>query len=77
MTASNLNSHLETEDMQIDEVRVKSLTSEERKQRMEEGLCLYCSGESHKIGSCPKKQNRRTVKTRSAFVQENNEAQPQ
>ena len=30
------------EPMQIDAVRVKSLTPEERKRRMEEGLCLYC-----------------------------------
>ena len=63
--------------MQIDAVRVKTLTPEERKRRMEEGLCLYCGEEGHKVGSCPKKQNRSTVRTRVAFVQENEEAQPQ
>jgi hypothetical protein len=77
MAASSLNSRSEPEDMQIDAVRVKTLTPEERKRRMEEGLCLYCGEKGHKIGSCSKKQNRRTVRTRGAFVQENEEAQPQ
>ena len=77
MAASSLNSRSEPEDMQIDAVRVKILTPEERKRRMEEGLCLYCGEEGHKVGSCSKKQNRRTVRTRGAFVQENEEAQPQ
>ena len=63
--------------MQIDAVRVKSLTLEERKRRMEQGLCLYSGGEGHKVGSCRKKQNRRTVKTKGALVQENEEALPQ
>ena len=52
------------ESMQIDAVRVKSLTPEERKRRMDEGLCLYCGDQGHRAGSCPKKQNRRIVKTR-------------
>ena len=77
MSASSLNTHSEAEDMQIDAVRVKTLTPEERKRRMEEGLCLYCGEEGHKVGSCPKKQNRRIIKTRGAFVQENEDAQPQ
>ena len=77
MSASSLNSHLETEDMQIDAARVRSLTPEEKKRRMEEGLCLYCGEEGHKAGNCPKKQNRRIVKTRSAVIPENDDAQPQ
>lgn len=74
MLASNLNSHSKVEDMQIDAVRVKSLTSEERRRRMEEGLCLYCGKEGHQVGSCPKKQNQRIIRTRGAFVQENEDA---
>ena len=65
------------EPMQIDAVRTKTLTLEEKKRRMEEGLCLYCGDGGHRAGNCPKKQNRRIVKTRSALVQENEDAQPQ
>ena len=65
------------EPMQIDTVRFKTLTSEEKKRRMEEGLCLYCGDGGHRAGNCPKKQNRRIVKTRSALFQENEDAQPQ
>ena len=74
MTASSLNSHSETESMTIDAVHVKSVNREERNRRMEEGLCLYCSGEGHEVGSNPKKQTRRTVKARGAFVKENEKA---
>jgi Retrotransposon gag protein len=77
MSASSLNTNSEAEDMQIDAVRVKTLSPEERKRRMEEGLCLYCGEVGHKVGSCPKKQNRRTVRTRGAIVQENQDTQPQ
>ena len=63
--------------MQIDAARVRSLTLEERKRRMEKGLCLYCGEEGHKAGNCSKKQNRRTVKTRSAVIPENDDVQPQ
>jgi hypothetical protein len=77
MTTRSLGSHLEAEDMQIHAARVRTLTPEEKKRRMEEGLCLYCGEEGHKVGNCPKKQNRRTVKTRSAVIPENDDAQPQ
>ena len=77
MSAKSLSSHLEAEDMQIDAARVRTLTPEEKKRRMEEGLCLYCGEEGHKVGNCSKKQNRCTVKTRSAVVPENDNAQPQ
>ena len=32
------------------------LTSDERKKRLENNLCLYCSAGDHKLDSCPKKQ---------------------
>ena len=32
------------------------LTSNERKKRLENNLCLYCSAGDHKLDSCPKKQ---------------------
>ena len=63
--------------MQIDAARFKTLTPEEKEQRMENGLCLYCGEEGHKAGNCHKKLNRRIVKTRSALIPENNNAQPQ
>ena len=63
--------------MQIDAVRVKSLTPEERKRHMDEGLCLYCGDQGHRAGSCPRQQNRRIVKTRGTIMQENEDAQPQ
>ena len=65
------------ESIQIDVVRVKILTPEEKKRRMEEGLCLYCGVGGHRAGNCSKKQNRHIVKTTSALIQENKEAQPQ
>lgn len=77
MSASSMNSHSDIEDMQIDAVRFKPLTPEEKKRRMEKGLCLYCGDEGHKAGNCPKKQNQRIIKTRGAIIQENEDAQPQ
>ena len=76
-SASSLNLHSEAEDMQINVARVRALTPEEKKRRIAKGLCLYCGESGHKVGNCPKKQNRRTVKTRSAVMQENDDAQPQ
>jgi len=32
------------------------LTSNERKKRLKNNLCLYCSAGDHKLDSCPKKQ---------------------
>ena len=64
MTASSLNSHSETENMAIDAVRVKTLIPEKKKWCVEEGLCLYCGEEGHKVRSCPKMQIQRIVKTR-------------
>ena len=77
LSASSLNSHSDVEDMQIDAVRFKPLTLEEKKRRMEKGLCLYCGDDGHKAGNCPKKQNRRIIKTRGAIIQKNKDAQPQ
>jgi hypothetical protein len=75
-------SHSEVEDMQIDAVRFKPLTPQEKKRRFEEGLCLYCGEPGHKADSCSKKQHRHTFKTRSTFVgdhqqSKNEETQPQ
>ena len=77
LSASRPNSHLEVADMQIDAIRVKYLTPEEKKRRMEEGLCLYCGEGGHRVPNCPKKPNQRIIKTRVAIVQENVDAQPQ
>ena len=40
--------------MQIDAARVKVLTSEEKKRRMEEGLCLYCGKKATRLEIAPR-----------------------
>ena len=70
MTVRSLDPHFEAEDMQIDTAHVRTLTPEEKNRRIKEGLCLYCGEEGHKLVNCPKKQNRRTVKTRSTVIPE-------
>ena len=77
ITTKNVGPHLEVEDMQIDAARVETFTPEEKKRHMKEGLCLYCGEEGHKVVNCLKKQNRRIVKTRSAVIPKNNDAQSQ
>jgi len=42
------------------------LTSDERKKRLENNLCLYCGAEDHKLDSCPKKQTTVSPKGRGA-----------
>jgi len=42
------------------------LTSNERKKRLQNNLCLYCSAGDHKLDSCPKKQTTVSPKGRSA-----------
>jgi len=42
------------------------LTSDERKKRLENNLCLYCGSEDHKLDSCPKKQTTVSPKGRGA-----------
>lgn len=57
------------EDMQIDAVRFKPLTPQEKKRRFEENLCLYCGESGHKVDSCNKKPHRQTFKMRSATLE--------
>ena len=42
------------------------LTSDERKKRLENNLCLYCGAGDHKLDSCPKKQTTVSPKGHSA-----------
>ena len=42
------------------------LTSDERKKRLKNNLCLYCGAGDHKLDSCPKKQTMVSPKGRSA-----------
>lgn len=65
------------EDMQIDAVRFGPLTVQEKKRRLDEGLCLYCGNSGHKAINCDKKHKQRPLKTRSAHVSENEDAQSQ
>jgi len=72
MSTSNLNSHShEAKNMQIDAIRFKPFTLQERKRRMKERLRLYCGEEGHKVGDCPKKMNQRATKIRGAIIQKN------
>ncbi len=64
-------------DMQIDAVRFGPLTTEEKKRRLTEGLCLYCGDSGHKAINCNKKHKQRPFKTRSAQMSENENAQSQ
>ena len=63
--------------MQIDVIYIKSFTLEEKKQRMEEGLCLYYDRKGHKVRNYPKKQNRHIMKIKGMFIQENEDAKSQ
>lgn len=44
--------------MDLDAMRVKHITAEEKQRRRDNGLCLYCGGENHFAGSCPVKKAR-------------------
>lgn len=74
---SSVTSHLKEANIQIDAICVKSFSSQEMKQHMEERLCLYCGGKDHKANNCSKKQKPHNVKTRGAYLQENKDAQSQ
>jgi hypothetical protein len=68
--------------MQIDAVRYKPFTVQEKKHRFNGGLCLYYGESGHKADKCPKKQHRHTFKmkratTSSNLQTENGKAQPQ
>ena len=65
----------ELEDMQIDAVKFQPLSAQEKKRRLNQGLCLYCGQSGHKAISCDKKQKQQFLKTRSAQVLENEIAQ--
>lgn len=76
-TTNLSNKPSEVEDMQIDAVRFKPLTEQEKKRRRQEGLCLYCGGEGHKLDGCSKRRQR-TSQVRTANIQQENEDfQPQ
>ena len=44
------------------------LTSDERKKRLENNLCLYCGAGDHKLDSCPKKQTMVSPKGHGALA---------
>lgn len=43
--------------MDLDAVRVRRLTPEEKQRRRDQGLCLYCGGSNHFAQACPLKKN--------------------
>lgn len=44
--------------MDLDAMRVKHITADEKQRRRDNGLCLYCGGANHFAGSCPVKKAR-------------------
>ena len=44
--------------MDLDHMRVKHITAEEKQRRREKNLCLYCGGNNHFAGECPVKKAR-------------------
>lgn len=44
--------------MEVDHMRVKHITAEEKQRRREKSLCLYCGGSNHFAGDCPIKKAR-------------------
>ncbi len=43
------------EPMQINTLRVRKLTEEEKERRHREHLCFYCGGKDHNLNNCPLK----------------------
>jgi hypothetical protein len=44
--------------MDVDQVRYRKLTPEERQKRINNGECLYCGEKGHQAGACPNKANK-------------------
>lgn len=49
--------------MDLDAVRVKRITDDEKNRRRAQGLCLYCGGANHFAAMCPKKPAQVAVAT--------------
>jgi len=48
------------EPMELDAVKPKKLTKEEREQRIKDGVCLYCGKKGHFARECPAKKYRQS-----------------
>jgi hypothetical protein len=44
--------------MELDALKVKHITAEEKQRRRDNGLCLYCGGDNHFASACPAKKAR-------------------
>ena len=55
-TSAHAVKYMEAKAMQIDVTRFKPLTEQEKKQRLEENLCLYCGQPGHQVSNCPLKR---------------------
>ncbi|KAF9176428.1 Retrotransposon-derived protein peg10 [Haplosporangium sp. Z 767] len=47
--------------MDLDTMKTKHITAEEKQRRRDKGLCLYCGGDDHFAASCPAKKARVAV----------------
>lgn len=54
-TAPVNNSQANPNAMEVDALRTKRLTPEEKQRRRDLGLCLYCGGKDHYANACPAK----------------------
>ena len=69
--------YTEAEAMQIDATRFKPLTKQEKKQRREENLCLYCGQPGHRASNYPLKRQRTFRMRTTTTHQENKDVQSQ
>lgn len=60
--------------MEIDAMRVKHITSEEKQRRRENNLCLYCGASGHYAGRCPAKNAHIAAVSTEPFSDSENES---
>src|SRR5690606_11193888 len=54
---SHANHSSGPEPMDLDTIKFKRLTQEEKDKRRKEGLCMYCGAKGHFANKCPKKSS--------------------
>ena len=69
--------YTEVEAMQIDATRFKPLTEQEKKQKREENLCVYCGQLGHQASNCPLKRQQTFCMRTATTHQENKDVQSQ
>lgn len=65
------------EPMQLDGIRTKTLSHEERQRRMKENLCLFCGQPGHIARKCPKRTSHRISQVNSRPKKDKQEHNPE